>query len=218
VEPISQKDNLLLSKSLVDRYAKTVDEKSVQTEEMRDTSRKESMEKAQTSKLIESLVQDDSKWFKFETPDSGILIDQMESTPITTHHLDRFMTTSPKMFTKFLRERKSNENIDGDLRSKELVKKTEEEEEEEEREEKNVELVKPREFVEEQEEQEENVIRVERWQFSPLRFLLYAFIFSLILTTVIYFLLPNIVPTCCDYKREFLIFNEKNLKDDYLPF
>ncbi len=213
MEPASPRDNLLLSKSLMDRPVKSIEEKSVQTDDIKVMERKE---KVPISKLIESIAQDDSRWLNLETPDSGILIDQIESTPITTRHLDRFMTKSPKVYTKFLRERKSAESIDGDLKANNVMRKLAKEEEE--IEEEKIELLKPREFDEEQEEHEENVIRVERWQFSPLRFLLYAFMFSLILTTVVYFLLPNIVPSCCDYKREFLIFNEKNLKDDYLPF
>ena len=55
--------------------------------------------------------------------------------------------------------------------------------------------------------------------FSWSKFFCYGIFFVLLLSIVASLLLPALVPTCCDYKREFLIFNQKILDEDsYLPF
>lgn len=53
-----------------------------------------------------------------------------------------------------------------------------------------------------------------------MRLVFYALLFLLSFVTLIYLVLPVVVPSCCDYRKDFLVFNEQNYynEDGMLPF
>lgn len=53
--------------------------------------------------------------------------------------------------------------------------------------------------------------------FNYLRLLKYFFMFMFIICLFVFMIMPRLIPTCCDFKKEFLIFNEKNFNYDDTP-
>ena len=51
-------------------------------------------------------------------------------------------------------------------------------------------------------------------KFSFMRFFCYGLLFAIMLGLLLLMVLPYLMPTCCDYRKEFLIFNEKFIYDD----
>ena len=55
--------------------------------------------------------------------------------------------------------------------------------------------------------------------FSFTKFLCYSLFFFMFLCLLVINFLPLVMPSCCDYRREFLLFNQKKQDDEhYLPF
>ena len=59
-------------------------------------------------------------------------------------------------------------------------------------------------------------------KFSFYKILLSGFFFALIFVFFVYSVMPKIMPSCCDFKRDYLFFNVRSLFDDdddrYTPF
>jgi hypothetical protein len=51
-------------------------------------------------------------------------------------------------------------------------------------------------------------------KFSFVRFFCYGLLFAIMLGLLLLIVLPYMMPACCDYRKEFLIFNEKFIYDD----
>lgn len=93
-------------------------------------------------------------------------------------------------------------------------------------------IVEPAEIVElksqklteeehEEQEQEVEVVVAEPKNkgFSCKRLIFYSILFALLLLTFLYIVLPIIMPSCCDYRKDYLVFNEQNYNNDkMLPF
>ncbi len=56
------------------------------------------------------------------------------------------------------------------------------------------------------------------FKFASKRFFYYGNFILFFLVLIFLILLPIILPTCCDHKKEFLIFNEKKYDNNYVPF
>lgn len=55
--------------------------------------------------------------------------------------------------------------------------------------------------------------------FSFMRLLFYALLVILFFLVFIYVVLPITIPSCCDYRKDYLLFNEQNYNNDgMLPF
>jgi hypothetical protein len=54
--------------------------------------------------------------------------------------------------------------------------------------------------------------------FSVTKLLCYGLFFAILFLLVALICLPLVMTGCCDYRREFLIFNEKTFSDEPLPF
>ena len=54
-------------------------------------------------------------------------------------------------------------------------------------------------------------------EFSFFRLLKYFFLFIFLVCLFVFFILPSLMPSCCDFRKEFLIFNEKNYNYDDTP-
>jgi hypothetical protein len=56
------------------------------------------------------------------------------------------------------------------------------------------------------------------FKLTSRRFFYYGNFFIFILISCFFIFLPVILPTCCDFEKQFLIFNEKKYDNNYLPF
>lgn len=151
------------------------------------------------------------------------------SAPVLNNNIDEIKPAE-------LRNRKQTSNQDEELRAEALRKvetaqKNDEEEEEEQMDEtdEDVESFEKDMDVkihEEMNEDEEEVDLVDESQLgrrpgpmSLLRLFFYALLFVLSFVTLIYYALPIVVPSCCDYRKDYLVFNERNYNNDgMLPF
>lgn len=74
-------------------------------------------------------------------------------------------------------------------------------------------------MFESKEEESDEAEQRPTWTFSFMRLAFYALLFTLLFLTFIYFILPIVMPSCCDYRKDYLIFNEQNYNnDEMLPF
>ena len=64
-----------------------------------------------------------------------------------------------------------------------------------------------------------NVEEFQEKKFSLIRFLKYCLFLMILFALLILYLLPAMFPSCCDFKRSYVIFNEQKYNDDQpLPF
>jgi hypothetical protein len=68
-------------------------------------------------------------------------------------------------------------------------------------------------IVEDEDEVKAKIEQPKR-KFSLIRFLGYGLLFAIMFSLFLVILLPILMPSCCDYRKEFLIFNEKFINDD----
>jgi hypothetical protein len=52
--------------------------------------------------------------------------------------------------------------------------------------------------------------------FTFYRLIKYFFLLILFICTFVFLVIPALIPSCCDFRKEFLIFNEKNYDTDKL--